>query len=76
MTADRRSARAVPHRLSHVSRRVAWLRCETRSGAAAYVFDGRRDMLLLAGLLLLALTITWVGTEYVLNHVVIPLIDD
>ncbi|WP_316235444.1 hypothetical protein [Bradyrhizobium sp. SZCCHNR1023] len=36
----------------------------------------RRDMLLLAGLLLLALTITWVGTEYVLNHVVIPLIDD
>lgn len=36
----------------------------------------RRDMLLLAGLLLLSITITWVGTEYVLNHVVIPLIDD
>ncbi len=33
-------------------------------------------MLLLVGLLLLSITITWVGTEYVLNHVVIPLIDD
>ncbi|WP_052523372.1 hypothetical protein [Bradyrhizobium sp. STM 3809] len=33
-------------------------------------------MMLLAGLLLIALVITWLGTDYVLNHVVTPLIDD
>ena len=36
----------------------------------------RRDMLLLAALLLISLIVTWLGTDYVLNHVVIPLIDD
>ncbi|WP_315787403.1 MULTISPECIES: hypothetical protein [unclassified Bradyrhizobium] len=33
-------------------------------------------MMLLGGLLLISMVVTWVGTEYVLNHVVIPLIDD
>ena len=36
----------------------------------------RRDMLLLAALLLISLIVTWLGTDYVLNHVVIPLIED
>lgn len=33
-------------------------------------------MMLLIGVLLISIVITWLGTDYVLNHVVIPLIDD
>ncbi|CCD93917.1 conserved hypothetical protein [Bradyrhizobium sp. ORS 375] len=33
-------------------------------------------MMLLVGVLLISIVITWFGTEYVVNHVVIPLIDD
>ncbi|WP_315714807.1 MULTISPECIES: hypothetical protein [unclassified Bradyrhizobium] len=52
--------------------RGAWHGCDAKRAAALLRMCSmeRRDMLLLAGLLL------WVGTEYVLNHVVIPLIDD
>ncbi|MGJ4887180.1 hypothetical protein ACQR1Y_03270 [Bradyrhizobium sp. HKCCYLRH3099] len=32
-------------------------------------------MMLLAGLLLITIIITWFGTEYVISHVVIPLVD-
>ncbi|MGJ5177179.1 hypothetical protein ACQR16_00905 [Bradyrhizobium oligotrophicum] len=33
-------------------------------------------MLMLTGLLLISIVVTLVGTEYVLDHVVMPLIDD
>lgn len=33
-------------------------------------------MMLVLGVLLISIVITWLGTDYVLNHVVIPLIDD
>lgn len=33
-------------------------------------------MMLIAALLLISIVVTLVGTEYVLNNVVIPLIDD
>ncbi|WP_256460610.1 hypothetical protein [Bradyrhizobium ontarionense] len=33
-------------------------------------------MMLLAAVLLISTVMTWLGTEYVLNYVVIPLIDD
>ncbi|GLH82426.1 hypothetical protein SSBR45G_73350 [Bradyrhizobium sp. SSBR45G] len=33
-------------------------------------------MTLLAAMLLVCIVVTWLGTEYVLNHVVIPLIED
>ncbi|WP_139020556.1 hypothetical protein [Bradyrhizobium sp. ORS 285] len=36
----------------------------------------RRDMMLMAALLMISIVITLVGTEYVLDHVVMPLIDD
>ncbi|MGY3451570.1 hypothetical protein [Bradyrhizobium sp. USDA 4353] len=36
----------------------------------------RRDMILMAALLLISVVMTLVGTEYVLDHVVMPLIDD
>jgi hypothetical protein len=36
----------------------------------------QRDMVLLIAALLLAIVVTWAGTDYVVDHVVLPLAED
>lgn len=36
----------------------------------------RRDIIMVVAVLLLTLAATWVGTDYVVNQIVLPLVED
>jgi hypothetical protein len=36
----------------------------------------RRDIIMMVAVLLLALAATWAGTDYVVNQIVLPLVED
>jgi len=46
-------------------------------GSAAVAFRmNRRDVIMVLAVLLLTVVVTWAGTDYVVNQVVLPLIED
>src|SRR3954462_11698292 len=69
---------AVPHMCCRVMSHIAQHGWNVKRAAVLprMLSMDRRDMLLVAALLLISIVATLVGTEYVLNNVVIPLIDD
>jgi hypothetical protein len=36
----------------------------------------KRDILVMLAVLLLSIALTWAGTDYVVDHVVLPLVED